>query len=108
TERIEGGVAPAGTTAVGHEARKVREILRHVVKGHWVAELRAGSGEDRGPRVNCDGHPDSFGCLVDGPKRGHLSVRVGVRGEELMGWMDLHPAHFPFRFEALDIALRIL
>src|SRR5439155_25182989 len=84
-QEVEGGVAPEGTTAVGHEDREVGEILGYVIQGDRVPVLRSRPGEDRGPRVDRDGHPASLGGLVNRAQGGQLAIRVCIRREQLMG-----------------------
>src|SRR5438132_120071 len=106
-QEVEGRVAPEGTTAMGHEDREVGEILGYGIQGDRVSVLRSRAGEDRGPRVDCDGHAESLGGLVNRAQGGQLAIRICIRREQLMGRMNFHPAHLPLGREALDVPLRI-
>src|SRR5205807_10251540 len=75
-QEVEGRVAPEGTTAMGHEDREVGEILGYVIQGDRVSVLRSRAGEDRGPRVDCDGHAESLGGLVNRAQGGQLAIRI--------------------------------
>src|SRR5439155_25928090 len=72
------------------------------------SELGPRTREHGGSGVDHDGHPKPLRGLVDRAERRQPSVHVPVRGEELMGGMDLHAAHLPLRGEAFHVPLRIL
>ena len=55
-----------------------------------------------------DGHAKSLGGLVDRPQGREFAIHVGICRKELVGWMDLHAAHFPLRGQPFDVSSRVL
>ena len=94
-EEVERGLAPERAAPMGHEDREIGEVLGDVIEVHGVSELGPRTREHGGAGVDHDGHPKPLRGLVDRAERRQPSVHVPVRGEQLMGRMDLHAAHLP-------------